>query len=142
MMRSIWIGGLIAPLAAPIAFNVFVFALSVAKDGWVIGTHDWPAGIAAALVFVLPVSYLVTWLLGMPYIYWLQRNFRLSIPTVCTGAACCGAIGTWLIQKLGKNSTLNVETFALGTLFGAILAVCVALTFCWLARVPMSAETK
>lgn len=141
-MRSIWIGGLIAPLAAPIAFNFFVLALSVAKDGWVIGTHDWPAGLAAAFIFVLPVSYLTTWLLGMPYIYWLQRKFRLSIPSVCAWAACCGAIGTWVVQKIGKSSALNMETFAQGGLFGAALAVSVALTFCWLARVPMSAQTK
>jgi hypothetical protein len=141
-MRPLWIGGLIAPLAAPVAFDLALLLLSVAKDGWMLGTHDWAAGVLAALVFVLPVSYLTTWLLGMPYIYWLQRKSRLSWLHVCMGAVCSGVISMLVFQTIAKSGPLTMATLTIGALLGAVLAVCVALAFCWLVRVPMSAETK
>jgi len=141
-MRPMWLGGLIAPLAAPIAFALILLLFGVTKDGWGLGTHDWQAGVVTAVIFVLPVSYLTTWLLGMPYIYWLRRKLQLSILRVSIGAACSGVIGMWVFQEIGKNGALNVSALIYGALMGAVLAISVALTFCWIVRVPVSAETK
>ena len=141
-MRSIPVACLIAPLAAPVAFFLALLMMSVAKDGWVVGTQDWQVGMLSAAIFVLPVSYLATWLLGMPYIYWLRRRLSLSTPRVCAGAICCGVFGMWLFQEIDRGGSLDLATFLYGAALGAALAVCVATMLCWMARIPLSAGTK
>lgn len=136
-MRSIFAACLIAPLAAPIAFVFYVILASVSEDGWTIGTQDWQAAAVASGLFVLPVSYLATWILGFPYIYWLRRKLSLSLVPVCAGAICCGIVTMWVLQNIAGNALLNLATFARGSLIGSLFAICVALVFCWIARVPV-----
>lgn len=141
-MRPIWIGGLLAPLAAPLAFFFVMIALSVVKDGVAIGIHDWQAGILFVMVFILPASYLAMWVFGIPYIYWLRSIWRLSILNVSTGALLFGVIAAWVFQWIGKADPLDMVALGHGALFGAPLSLCVALAFCWIVRVPMSSSVK
>ena len=94
--------------------------------------------MAAALIFVLPVSYATMWVLGMPYIYWLQRKSRLSMPRICIAAVVLGAIGIWVFQEIGKSGPLDLAHLMHGALIGAALAFSVALVFCWIVKVPKS----
>ena len=137
-MRPIWIGGLIAPLAAPILFFFALLFFSVTKDGLTAGLQSWQAGVAASLIFVLPVSYATMWALGMPYIYWLQRKSRLSMLRICVAAIVLGAFGVWVFQQIGKSGPLDVAQLMHGALIGAGLAFSVALVFCWIVKVPRS----
>lgn len=129
-MRSILLGGLIAPLAAPVIFFLGTSLISVFRDGPVVGLHDWQAGLLLVMVFVLPVSYLATWVLGVPYIFWLRSRSRLTATHVCAGAVVFGVISAWVYQCIGKVGPLQMEHLAWGALFGAGLALCVAMAFC------------
>ncbi len=135
-MRSILLGGLIAPLAAPLIFFLGTLATSVAHDGAAVGLHDWQAALIAAAVFVLPVSYLVTWIVGVPFILWLKARARLTTVSVCVGAIILGAISAWVYQWIGKAVPLQAEHLAIGGLLGAGLAFCVAIAFCAVVGTP------
>lgn len=141
-MRPLWVGGLIAPLAALVVFFLALLLLSVSKNGWVLGTHDWEAGVMSAFVFVLPMSYLATWLLGMPYIYLLRRKSQLSTLRVCTAAILFGVIAMWVFQLIGKNGLLTWVYLIHGALIGASFALRVALCICWINEIPMKKETE
>lgn len=134
-MRPLWIGGVVAPLVAPLAFFLAVTLWSVTKDGLTVGSQGWEAGVASAVIFVLPMSYLATWLLGMPYLYYLQRKSRLSMLRVCTGAIMFGVLATSLFQFVGRDGSLGPVLLLHGALIGGGLALCVALPLCWIVGV-------
>lgn len=134
-MRPLWIGGVVAPLVAPLAFFLAVLLWSVTKGGVKVGAQGWKAGVASALIFVLPMSYLATWLLGMPYLYWLQRKSRLSMLRVCTVAVVFGVLATWVFQFIGRIGALSPVLLLHGAVIGGALALCVALPLCWIVGI-------
>jgi len=129
-MRPILLGGVIAPLAAPVVFFLGLLLISTFHDGAVVGLQDWQALLLAATVFVLPVSYLATWIFGVPYIAWLQSRARLTTLNVCVGAVMFGVISAWVYQWIGKAEPLQMSSLAFGALLGAGLALPVAVAFC------------
>jgi hypothetical protein len=134
-MRPLWVGGLIAPLFAPVVFFLAVMLWSGATNGVPLGTHSREAGVASAVIFVLPMSYLATWLLGLPCLYWLQRKSQLSTLRVCTMAIVFGVIATWILQFIGRIGPLNGTLLLHGALIGGCLALCVGLPLCWIVGV-------
>lgn len=139
-MRSIWLGGTVAPLAAPLIFLLGTLAVSVIHDGTTVGLHDWQAALAAATVFVLPVSYLATWILGVPFIFWLRSSSHLTKVNICLGAVGVGVIAMLILHLMAKIEPLHLEKVAFGALISAGLALCVALTFCWVVKVPSASS--
>lgn len=73
-------GLVIAPAIAPISFILCLFALVVIDSAFDIGVRS--IGILGltflALTFGLPLSYLVAWVFGAPYVLWLQKIGRLK----------------------------------------------------------------
>lgn len=136
-MRSILLGGVIAPLAAPLIFLLGTLVVSIVHDGPAVGLHDWQAALALVAVFVLPVSYLATWVLGVPYIYWLRSTSRLTTMNVCVGAVIFGVVSAWTYQWFGKAGALQIGHLALGALLGVGLALCVAIAFCGVVGTPL-----
>lgn len=137
-MRSIWLGGLIAPLAAPLAFFCVVLIMSILGERVSEGAHLWLPALGLVTVFTLPVSYLATWILGMPFIFWLRSSSRLTRWNICLGATGIGVIAVLILQSMAKNGPPHLEQVAFGALVSAGLALCVALTFCWIVKVPSS----
>ncbi|WP_140654330.1 hypothetical protein [Rhodanobacter glycinis] len=139
-MRSFWFGCLIAPLAASLIFLLGTLAVSVIHDGTTVGLHDWQAALAAVTVFVLPMSYLATWILGVPFILWLRSSSHLTRMNICLGAVGVGVIAMLMLQLMAKVGPLHLQQVAFGALVSAGLALCVALTFCWIAKVPFASD--
>ena len=139
-MRSIILGGLVAPFAAPVLFFLGLMLASVIHDGLAIGLQDWQAGALAALVLILPVSYLATWLFGIPYIIWLRSRSRLTATYVCAGAIFFGVVSARVCQWIGSADASRVSNLALGVLLGSGLALCVALAFCAIAGTSIRAK--
>jgi hypothetical protein len=135
-MRPIWIGGLIAPLAVPLviffATNIFI----VASDGWSAGAYDLKPVVGLIGLLMLSVSYLATWLLGVPYILWLRSKSRLTRRNVSLGAVLLGVVSIWVIQLIGVVGTLRIQALGFGAIIGAVLGFCVAVSFCWIVQVP------
>ena len=137
-MRSLWLGGIIAPLAAPLAFFLVMLIISIGGNRASEDVHLWLPALGLITVFTLPVSYLATWILGMPFIYWLRSSSRLTIWNICLGAVGIAVIGTLIWELAVKYRPLHLEQVAFGALVSAGLALCVALTFCWIVKVPTS----
>jgi hypothetical protein len=136
-MRSILIDGVIAPLAAPLTFLLGMALVGVSRDGLAVGLHDWPAGLALVTMFVLPVSYIATWILGVPFILWLRARSRLTAVNVCGSAIILGVASAWVFQWFANVGPLRFEHLTFGALLGASLALCVAITFCAVVRTPL-----
>jgi hypothetical protein len=136
------VGGLLAPLVAPLAFFCVMMVLSVVRDGAALGLHNWQAGILFVTVFILPVSYVAMWVVGIPYIYWLRSICHLSILNVSMGALVFGVIAAWIFQWIGKANPLDMVALGHGALFGAPLSLSVALAFCWIVGVPVSKNAE
>lgn len=140
-MRPLWWAALLAPLAAPLAAFLFVYVAVVFQGGWSAAMRDWMIGVAFVTAFILPASCLALWVLGLPYIYWLRATSRLTAWNVCLGAVGVGAAGAsvwgW-ISRADGNAPLHRTIF--GFLIIAGLGLCVALAFCWIARVPFRAD--
>lgn len=127
--RPIWLGALIAPLAAPGAFLLYAFASVFSREG-LAGLRDWPAAILFYM-FGVPIAYGAMIALGLPYLMWLQRNDRLGWLSVCVGAAVAGAVSYPVgIALLGASSQPTSVNLLTGSMLGA---VCGAL-FCVITR--------
>ncbi len=135
-MRSIWMGGLIAPLVAPLIFFFAIMVMAISKDGWGAGMHDWAQGLGLVAIITLPISYLATWCFGVPYIYWLRSISRLSRYNVCFGSLIIGVLSAWAFQLIIKVGRLDALALLLGAIIGMALSLAVALVFCWVARIP------
>ncbi|MEO7067918.1 MAG: hypothetical protein ABI114_13470 [Rhodanobacter sp.] len=123
-------------MAAPLAFFCAVLVIGVAKDGPVAGLHDWAQGLGLIVLFILPASYLATWVLGLPYICWLRSSSHLSKWNVCLGAVVIGVTSTLVWELIANVGPLRPEQMAFGALISSGLSLCVALAFCWIVRVP------
>ncbi|TPG05347.1 hypothetical protein EAH88_15345 [Rhodanobacter glycinis] len=86
------------------------------------------------------MSYLATWILGVPFILWLRSSSHLTRMNICLGAVGVGVIAMLMLQLMAKVGPLHLQQVAFGALVSAGLALCVALTFCWIAKVPFASD--
>ena len=78
------LGFVIAPAVASVSFIFFLLALVMIHQVVDIGVR--PIGILgltlAALTFGFPMSYIVAWIVGFPFVLWLHRTGRLKFKNV------------------------------------------------------------
>ncbi len=129
--RSIWLGAVIAPLAAPLSLAVYGFVYDVLQKGSS-ALADWPSGLMLTFFFGLPIAYLMMFLLGLPYILWLQRRGNLGWLSVCGGAVLAGGIGMPLGIRLLIGSS---QPYVTNVLFGAAVGLVCGAAWC-AATVP------
>lgn len=89
MKRSPWLGSLAAPFVASLGY---VAVMMLLPDPTPKGERGLEAAIVALVVFLLPVSYLATFLFGAPVVCILQRYRRLSFWRVVLFAAPLGVV--------------------------------------------------
>ena len=122
--RPLWLGALLAPLAAPFALTALVLAPD-AVDGKPMKFKAAVELLALVSAFGLPMAIAGVWLLGLPYACWLRRRGTLSIAALCLGAIPLGAVvfvaGLYLIG--GRMSVPAVSGM------GAVIGVAVAVAF-------------
>lgn len=124
----------VGSFAAPVAVMLWQGASSL-FDGT--GTS-----LSLGPIFLIggPVSLLATWLLGLPFVFYMRRRKSLSVMAVCLGGVVIGAIFfvtlLWFVS-LPSQSTAHVFG---QSLVGGILGLLVALAFCLLARIPFRAH--
>ena len=129
--HPLWRGVLLAPLAAPICFLLVGFCYVLATQG-LRGLGDWPAGIAFALVFGLPLSYAAMLILGLPFVLWLRSIQQLKAIFVCIGSVLAGAISMpTFIAILGNNPS---QPIVRNCLIGAGLGLASGIAFCVAVR--------
>lgn len=124
--RPLWLAALIAPLALPIFASLFLTVWVVASEGTTSFSDDWRVAAGVALV-VLPFSYGITWLIGVPVVLWLRRCGQLSVVSVCASSLVLGA-ATTLAMALLNSGTYSIAGAAIGAGLGLIvgIAFCIA----------------
>lgn len=93
--RPLWLAVVASPWAAPIAFSLY-FACHDLLRFQTLALRNWSEVISSALLLMLPVSYIATCLLGLPYVLWLRARQALSVPSVCAGAAIAGLVAAFI----------------------------------------------
>lgn len=123
--RPLWLGALLAPLAAPFALLVLVVLWDIASGERTMSFAAAVEVFAFALVLGLPIALVATWLLGLPLAVWLRRRGRLSLGSLCLAAAPLGALAFVAgLAAFGARLALVAQVGA-----GAFVGVGVALVF-------------
>ena len=123
--RPLWLGALLAPLAAPFALLALILGWDFASGERSLSFVAAVEILAFALVLGLPIAICATWLLGLPLAAWLRRRGSLSLRSLCIAAAPLGAFAFVAgMAAFGARLALAAQLAA-----GAFIGVAVALTF-------------
>jgi hypothetical protein len=74
----------------------------------------------AGVVFGVPFLYIVSALVGVPVVWWLEKRNKVSLRHFALSELLCGLVfagGLSLLLRSSKNHD-HLETFALNLLFG------------------------
>lgn len=130
--RPIWFAMLVTPWAVPLAFALWsTSVIPFTEDAG--GFKDWPV-VLAFFVFVLPVTYAIMLIFGLPYVLWLRPRGLLTFPLVCIGAVLATVIAVpafaWLTGPHIAPSGLSILLSAvLGLLSGIVFCIAAGITF-------------
>ncbi len=124
--RSIWLGAVIAPLAAPLTLATIGFGSDLFRRGSS-ALDGWQGSLMLVVLAGLPIAYLIMFLLGVPYILWLQRRGCLGWLSVCWGAAIVGGIGMPLAIRLLFSSA---QPYATNVVTGAAVGLLCGVAWC------------
>jgi hypothetical protein len=131
--RPIWLATLLSPLAAPVVFAIGLLGKVAVSDPFAMHSwFTWAFMPLVSLALVLPVSYLATCILGLPFVLWLRACNRLNWLWVCIGGAVMGGIAGVLCAYL--------YTYGLTWVFpstGAGLGLLTGATFCLVAGITI-----
>ena len=137
MSRSLWLGVLIAPLAAPFSCAIALMILS----GGGLKMNEALGVLFLTFSTGVPVSYAVSILLGLPTILFLRRNQTLTGGTCLFAGSITGALVALLPIALpwsGEIRTANeVAGVAAWVAAGAGLGLSVATAFCVITKLPI-----
>lgn len=130
--RPIWFATLVTPWAVPLAFalwSTFVIPLTEGVGGF----KDWPV-LLAFFVFVLPITYAIMLIFGLPYVLWLRVRGLLTFPLVCIGVVLTTVVAVpafaWLTGPHISPSGLSILlSAALGLLSGIVFCIAAGITF-------------
>jgi hypothetical protein len=127
------LGALIAPAIAPLLYFVGVFLLS----GYVDANEHHLAKLRSELLFaLLPASYVLSWLLGLPLLLTLKRCGALTARNLLAGGGIIGAVlGAMLVVAFpGTSPEPNFLKHALALAVAGCISGCsVVGAFCLVA---------
>ena len=119
-----------APLAVAVAGALVQIALSHFE------ANGFYSSLDLFFLFGEPVSLVATWMSGLPFVLYLRRRKALNAAAVCAGGTVIGAaFVVALLWLVSESPTSTAQVFG-ESIFGGIMGLIVALTFCLLARIP------
>jgi hypothetical protein len=134
--RSLAFGGLIGPLVVPLGMLpiMIIGELSTADPT---GPH-LAMIFVALLVFALPFTYAVTWVLVVPVAIWLRRRQALSAFGLCAWCALIGPVtaNVYLRALAGEIGSVESVTYLIWASFGLVSGA----AFCLASGIPLTAR--
>lgn len=132
-----WIAALCAPVTLPVVYFLSMYFFSGYLDG---SEAHLSKLIKEALVGILPISYLASFVLGIPIVYALSRMSKLSVLGCAIFACLAGTLVGGLITFIytgptGYSSPLSAR-FAVA-LMGGGAGLVVSLVFSAIAGIPV-----
>lgn len=136
--RPLWLGGLLAPLIAPVA-TAPLLAISQPPlyASFVDALILFPAVALAALLY----GYVGMLLAGLPLALLLRRFGVLSAVRLCLLSLPAGA-ALWLGNRLSGGPSLAPQEALADAAIGAGVALAVAIAFCAISGVRVSARRR
>ena len=89
--------------------------------------------LPVALIFVLPASYIATFLFGLPWVLWLRQRETLTWLHVCVGAALAGIVTAILYGAVASTSSWQPLVLLLGFFFGILSGI----SYCLVAGITI-----
>jgi len=132
--KRVVIGAIIAPLAPCVFFLLAPYVLG--------GNNPGEQYAFLTILFSLPISYVASLALGLPFLISIHKLNILNLPVLSIGAAILG-MGVWYVFQQGVLAFMldsHADFVVNDALWGAFLGACVGLTFGLIAGVPISQE--
>jgi len=123
-------GSFAAPLAVALAGALVQAAISRFE------ARGFYSSLDLIFLFGEPISLLATWTFGLPFVLYLRRRNALNAAAVCAGGAVIGAVFVVALLWLVSRSPASTAQVFGQSIFGCIMGLVVASTFCLLARIP------
>jgi len=135
MNKRTWIGIIVAPLIAPILYQLglIIFEYESVTSIKIIITNAF----LPLLFFALPVSYGATLLFGIPLIWFLKRFGILSFFSVTLCAALAGALIMATIYGPFSWQNVGWRDYFWYPIFGGFLGFSVAAVYCLITGVSL-----
>lgn len=137
--RSIFIGAAFAPFSAPSIVSLWMVGKLIIFEGK-FALSD--IGSYLSLIFLVgsPMAVVVTWCLGLPFVFVLRSRRALTSISVCLGALLLGALTLpvflFFIDALPPSVGRCVALAGLGGCLGVI----VGFVFCVVVRIPSRSQ--
>jgi hypothetical protein len=130
--HSLWFAGLVAAVSAPLAYWTVLIVIELSIGGGSVSEEIMRSLGFLAMVGV-PVSLVVTFLLGCPLALALRKHGRLFALNLCAGALFIGAaLAVLLAQSAFPSNAVDLALPALGAGTGLFAGI----VFCLVAGIP------
>lgn len=123
--RPIWLIAIVTPWVATLLFALWCSYGPLPTKSILLPVDRYPFGMAFVMAsfFVLPASYIATFIFGLPWVVWLRNHGRLTWLYVCSGSVVIGVITATLYGALISEDTCKLLLTTLGIVFGLICGV-------------------
>ena len=129
MKRPLWLGLLLAPLTSPVIYYAGMLLFTDPQ----IESGDLITIFFVVSIYALPVSYLGSIVLGIPYVLLLKAKNHLDFWWCSLGAIPLGALA-YVVLMLAISSTQSIDIVLLENLWifsvGGAMGFGIASTFC------------
>lgn len=121
--QRLWLAGLVAAFAAPLAYWLVLFAIEFRLSGGSV-TEEVMRALGMTVMFVIPLSLVVMLVFGYPLILLLRKHSRLSALNVCAGTLVIGAlVATVLVKVAFQSGSVDVAIPLLGGAMGLFAGI-------------------
>jgi hypothetical protein len=129
--RPLWLAALLTPFALPISYAL-MFMVGNAARGRDLMSEEATRALSALVLFGLPISLVVTFLLGLPFAFVLRSKGWLNMPVVCGAASIAGIVAFRVFMLiLGGMEKVGILEIAISAAIGLFMGI----VFCLIAGI-------
>jgi hypothetical protein len=132
LKRPIWVGLLLTPFLTYLAITVLILIGYGIGEGYS-AAADLGSGALYVMAIFLGVTYLGTFIFGLPYLLFLQRKNWLNTQNVLLGAGFLSGVTITMIAFADSQQPMQIALIA--GFFGVVIGVVLGYIFCYLTGI-------
>lgn len=141
--KSIWLGALVAPLTAPIVYCLWI-SLFV-PDTTPQLERNLESTLLALFLFFVPTSYMLSYILGFPLIFFLKRIDKLTFKYVALSSGCLAILALSVLTLLADRfldvtiiwKTISVADVMVFISIGFLSGFLIGVSYCFLSGIKL-----
>jgi hypothetical protein len=137
LKRPIWVGLLLTPFLTYLAISVLILIAYGISEGFWRATM-FASGALYVMVIFLGVTYLGTFIFGLPYLLFLQHKKWLNTKNVLSGGGFLSGVTITMIAF--ADSQQPMQTALIAGFFGVVIGVVLGYIFCYLTGITVQAK--